>query len=377
MSGGFSLFRTKAAMPDTALTAMLDTVLTALASLWGPAFEAVSFPQVEKNIDLSYKNWDALPELFEFFKDLGWWGTIAMAIAAAVHFARKYHQRKDWAKLAELRTDQAREVMKIAEKERSKMEVAFSSGRSVPCSTLEATDQIIRLEAPDYANITDDFVGKEVQCFFRIQDPQGRTKYLFFNFMANILGVQMKEDKSRILSVSAPQEMFQGQKRTSFRLKPPAHLILDFKAWPDNFSQVAISQLPEPTFSFKYSGGAMRSFLGNLSSGGLLLEADRAQLIRSSLSMDTGKSWFIRLVVRDPSREVNLTWWVVARLVKVFENTKGRFELAFKFTSYGAGLRENRRIDWRLPRGDDGVPDISAWVFKRGVELTREGRSGD
>ncbi len=355
---------------------MLDSILNQIMALARDlAFQAVEFPRVDQNIDLSYKDWSSLPELMSFLKILGWWGSIALVIALIAHVIYKYTQRKDWAKMAELRTDQAREVLKIAEKERSKVEVAFSSGRSVPCAMVEATDQVINLEAPDYANITSEFAGKEVQCFFRIRDPQGKTKFLFFNFFANILSVQPRADNFKILSLSTPNEMYQGQKRTSYRLNPPRHMILDFKAWPDSFSQAPISQLPEPTFSFRPSGGVMRTFLSNISSGGLLLEVERNQLVRSSLPLDTGKSWFLRLVVKDPAKEENLTWWLVARLVKVFENTNARFELAFKFTAFGAGLRENRRVDWRIPRGDDGVPEISSWVFKRAVELVREGRT--
>jgi hypothetical protein len=357
---------------------MIESILHRLAALAAtPAFQAVEFPKVDRNIDLSYKDWSSMPELIDFFKELGWWGAIALVAALVAHLAYKFLQRKDWAKLAELRTDQAREVLKIAEKERSKMEVAFSSGRSVPCAMLEATDQIVRLEAPDYANITTEFAGKEVQCFFRIRDPKGKTKFLFFNFTTRILGVQPRDGNDKLLSLASPTEMFQGQKRTSYRLAPPRNLILDFKAWSDSFSQAAVSQLPEPTFSFKPSAGVMRTFLSNISSGGLLLEVERNQLIRSSLPLETGKSWFIRLVVRDPVKEENLAWWLVARLVKVFENTNGRFELAFKFTAFGAGLKENRRVDWRIPRGEDGVPEISTWVFKRAVELVREGRSTD
>jgi hypothetical protein len=340
-----------------------------------PIAEAKSFPSLGRDLDLSFQDRGAMAAFSAFAVNLCLFGGLILGGFGVVLLAKKRRRRREWLRASTLREEQAREALRAAERERSRIDAVLTGNRSIPCTLAGIGDHDLRLEAPSYANVAQDFVGRRIHCYFRIASPEADGSNLFLNFRSDITNIDSSGHGGQIITCPLPRDMYAGQKRSSLRLAPPRELILDCKTWPDTCAQIPATEFPHPGLHFGRTGYSSASHLADISATGMRIMASRKQLSFSALPVTPGKHWVIRLRVK--GRRGNRTWWLLGRILKVKENAQGRVEIVFRFARYGAALDVHQRIEWRPLPNEEGVQEIAKWVFRRNTELVRESRAED
>lgn len=346
-------------MPDFVRLAHL---LTALPQPWA----AVEY-------DLGFKDWSAMPEVWRFFRDMGLATAAALALWTVARFvAARVRQARD--RTAERIAAEALRVLRLAQDQRSKVELAMGTGKSTPCAILELNAEQLKLEAPAFAHLTPEAVGKTAECFFKISSDTRGAQWDFYRFRGPVRDLAPGRDRAKVVTLPLPGEVVPGQKRQFFRLSPPRQLVPRLAAWPESLARSSVRDLPKPQIRFTLNQEA-KVHLVNISAGGLLLDGERRALVRSGLPLEPGKGWLFFLSVMDKANDERLDWWLTAALVNVTEGARGRIELAFRLTGFANAL-EHGAPAWE-PIPEDGVAAIATWVFLSSMELVREGKNAE
>jgi hypothetical protein len=353
---------------------MSDRSGAGMAELLDLIFRLAGAPlPLAKDLDLSFKDWSALPQTWGFIKDLAYATVAAMILWGLFKIVyRKVRSRLD--DIPGRLAAEARRVLQVAMDRRSKVDVSMGTGKSAPCSILRLGDDTVTLEAPAYTKLTKDAVGKTAECFFKIPGEAGGGHWDFYRFRGEVLSLVPGQDKSKALTLTLPSAVDPGQKRRFFRLSPPRQMIPRLAAWPGKFAETKIRGLPKPNLKFKVDAES-HAHLVNISAGGLLLDVDRNHLVRSGLPQEKGDTWLFLVSVQDPANEERLDWWLQANLVNVLEGNPGRLELAFRLTGFADSLEDDAPT-WQ-PIPEEGVEVIASWVFLRSMELAREGKDAE
>jgi hypothetical protein len=211
------------------------------------------------------------------------------------------------------------------------------------------------------------FVGRDVRCFFKIKAVTRDKKVgeHFYFFIAPILDVEVMPDETKVVTLSLPSLLNQGQKREYFRYSPPKAYVIDLSVWPEEFESEKIVKMPPARCQLEGEGD-FKGYVVNLSAGGMLLELDRMYVIHSGLPLDVGKAWLIRLTLLGLNNDL-LRVWLMGRLVNVLDTNMGKFLISFRFTKFAWRSEDLPELDWRALTSD-GVPPIASWILKRSVE---------
>ena len=353
--------------------AALGTALGILAlSLLLPALaRATAFPNLNRDLDLSYSAQGAGENLALFLMNLGLAGGVPLGAVWAFTRLRRRNQAREWEESARERADETRAILVRVERERIKVDMALTANRLVPCTLLEVGGAEIVLEVPDYAKVGDSFIGREVRCYFRIADKEAPDAPANYNFPTRMTAQETGPRGERAFRATLPTDLYVGQKRASFRLTPAPDLILDGKAWPGSLAAKPVCDLRQPSLHFGRGGVSTVTKLLDLSGAGMRVVSTSKQLAFSPLEPRVGANWLFSLRVK--GRRKTHTWWVVGRVVKTMERGKNQVELAFRFSQYATAMDQWGRIQWQPILQEEGVQAIATWVFKRHTDLVRQG----
>lgn len=338
--------------------------LSSLFSLFASLFRTQSF---SADVDLSFKYWNNLPKFYSFL-EYCLYGALAFLAVVGGYKLSVFFLNKRRSKAVEIRGEDLVEILRVADRERSRFDMVIGNVKPIPCGLRDFDNEQMKLEAPSFIKLSRKFIGRDVRCFFRIRSVSRDKKKgdSFFFFAAPILDVEVRSDETKVITLSLPNLLSPGQKREYFRYSPPKSYVIDFSAWPEELESEKIVKLPPARCQLEGEGD-FKGYVNNISAGGMLVELDRMYAVRSGLPLDVGKGWLIRLTLLGLNNDL-LRVWFVGRLVNVLDTGVGKFQIAFRFSKYAWRTEEQAAFDWRSLTAD-GVPPIATWILKRSVEV--------
>jgi len=265
----------------------------------------------------------------------------------------------------------------LAERSKIEMQAAGRGGTTVNASLLEALGDRLRLEITARVSVTQSWLERVFDCFFRLQNPRNRNQLLFYTFQTRVLGVKKMADGTVLLDTSLPEKVVLQQKRVHLRLEPPGQLVLGLAVWPDQLRPDG-----EPEGAFRTWGkpplvslpGGKENLLRlvNLSASGLRLEARAAGRRATGMDFEIGQHYMLLMDLYDPEAEKKRQFWLRVMVRNRYEEFETRdLHVGLRVASVGERLPDQEEIAWRAAPAD-GLPALENWVVRRHIELFRE-----
>lgn len=272
-------------------------------------------------------------------------------------------------------------ILNQALRHRSRIDASFhpiDTARLVlACALEEVRQDRISLELPAGIETSNNWIGRELVCFFRIPGEHGRP--FFYKFIAPIIGARRFGD-IHYLDLAMPDHVELGQKRRHMRLDIPKNDVVDFRIWPgvDDQSppcEADLDQWPEPLAIYRQDMDSQVSVL-DLSGGGIRLEYDPRQFPNLNTFLRRYTTLFMRLELIPMAPRLPSVYYMSARLRTKQENFEtGSLMLGYEFVECGQA-QATGDINWLTIDPDHGVEDLVTWIFKRHLELYREREIG-
>lgn len=274
-----------------------------------------------------------------------------------------------------------RELIERAIDERSRLDLRFMpaepSRRSMACSLVDFIGDTLIIEPPAYVEVKADWMGRTVECFFRLTTPKGQT--LFYTFDATILGLNTMGDKSLRLDLTAPATMRLEQKRSFLRLDPPQQYFLGLALWQDGWETSTpppshIKSWGRPPLVFMPDKSHNPVSVSNISGSGLRLAVRHDAVRETRLAPHVGGRVIILLDLLDPELNAKKRFWLRCRVQNLHEEFNTRdLEIGLQIIASGRPVHEldPYELAWQ-PVGEDGVEPLAIWVMRRHLELYRE-----
>ncbi|UZP68202.1 hypothetical protein N1030_04275 [Desulfovibrio mangrovi] len=263
---------------------------------------------------------------------------------------------------------------------RSKMELQFHSEsnrrRSTFCSLYEMSADTVTMECSTLKNISRNWLGKYVDCYFRIQDEHHNP--LHYMFTSPIIGIRPVGNDICHLNLAMPNKLELKQKRAALRVDPPDQYIMGIALWPEKLLSDATHDM-----NFKNWGKPVLSYipgkraeirLVNVSAGGLKLHVKRQNAKECGLSFNIGDRLFVLLDLWEPEAGQRNRYWLLCRLQMPYIDFETRdVDLGLQFMRRAEIVdNSNGELFWLSPLRDNEVDEIGNWAMKRHLELYRE-----
>ena len=281
----------------------------------------------------------------------------------------------------EFSTTKASEILEIlttALDQRSKLEMAFSHEspqKTAFCSLNDIQKNSLILEFPPYLNPTNQWVGKEVICYFKII---GKTQIIFYHFKSKILEIDRSEPNIVKGILTLPERLNLQQKRNHYRLEVPPGFVQKLLVWKARYTQkhalsTKVSSWGEALFSIDPQSSAPIE-LQDISGGGLRLKIPRTTIKNSEFDQESDKNFFIQIDLWDPEEQKTNTYWLFARARNIFEDyTSKDLQIGLQFVGQGKPQTDDpQNLTWKKVDLEEGVEEITTWVFRRHVEIHRK-----
>jgi hypothetical protein len=333
-----------------------------------------------EDVKYTFGDWGLVPGMIAVITT-----TLVAAIAVAlfgfwlnriISGRRPEHKPSNWI----TNDNEVRNVLENALAQRAKMELSFvqsATGVSVDCSFIEMSAQALLLEAPGHLQISEDWIGRRVNCMFGLLISKQSGMVRFHVFESEILGVKRTGSDFIHLSVALPDKLIVQQKRGHLRVEPPSKCILGMALWPeildDAYSPETRIKKWGPPLA-KYIRGETNPIRAvNFSAGGLRLELDPEVVRASDSNFEIGEHYFLLVDLLEPKNGEKKRFWLHLKVRNRYEDyhTK-KLGVGFQIISR-AELKDKEKglIEWRdVPR--DGLDSLGNWTVQRHLELFRE-----
>jgi hypothetical protein len=279
--------------------------------------------------------------------------------------------------------DKIQEILEVALEQRSKFELRFLptdyTRRAAACALLDIGAETLTLEPPTYVEAGQNWVDREIECFFRINEERGQV--FFYRFTSTIQAVSYAPQDIARVEVEFPKLLHNHQKRGFLRISPPAHLFMGVAIWlerslPQNergAPAADLSRWSKPLFTYIPDKKSNPVQVKNISAGGLRLGIERSAVKGRDIEMRLSDRIVILLDLYDPDTERKKRFWLRCRVQNFQEDFDTKdLEIGLQFVGVGR-LEENgeKRVIW-FDVGEDGIEPMAVWVMQRHLELFRE-----
>lgn len=266
-------------------------------------------------------------------------------------------------------------ILQQALMHRSRMDMSFHSidevRKTVSCTLHDISDEEIVLEMPVGITPSEFWQDRVMDCFFRIPQP-GKGPY-FYRFSTSVLRT-FRDGGIGYLVLTMPRKVELGQKRRHLRLEVPPADIRDFRIWaPEDGTcpfDTEEEAWPAPLAVYASDGAGMRVM--DISGGGIKLFFDPEQYQGLEEFVARNPVLFMRLELTPVAGTEYPPYYIAARLrTSVRDVNSGALLLGYEFVE--CHDRKATTLDWIRIEPRQGVDDLVNWVFKRHLELYREG----
>jgi hypothetical protein len=274
-----------------------------------------------------------------------------------------------------IRTD-----LKNAMDQRSKMELQFHSEtdkrRSTFCILYDLGADSVTMECSSLKNISSNWLGKTVDCYFRMQDEKRTPQH--YMFTSSIIGIRPVGNEICHLNLSVPEKLEMKQKRAALRVDPPEQYIMGIALWPEKLLADAKHDMNfknwgKPVLSF-IPGKRAQVRLVNISAGGVKLHIKRHDAKECGLSFNIGDRIFILLDLWEPETGTRTRYWLLCRLQMPYVDFETRdVDLGLQFIQRAEAVENaHGELYWLPPLRGNEVDEIGNWAMRRHLELYRE-----
>lgn len=265
--------------------------------------------------------------------------------------------------------------------QRSKFEVQFHSKdekrRSTFCSPLDFSNDTLTLEAAGLKNISKHWVGRNIDCFFRVQDE--KHNYTYYTFTGPIAGLRPVSSEICHVYLKTPEKLERKQRRAALRVDPPEQYILGLALWEGK----ELSGRDEYDMNIKHWGKPALAFipgkknqlsLDNISAGGIKITVKRKHAKECALPFTIGDLLMVLLDLWEPETGERMRFWVACRVRNPFIDFETHdVEVGLQFIDQ-LQLQENSQYKLeKIPQTMRfEVEEIGNWAMHRHLEIYRE-----
>lgn len=340
---------------------------------------AVDRPYLE-SVKQTFGDWGIVPEMIAIILVTVLAATLVGALGYALNSMIK--KRKPQLKPSNWITDknEIRRSLEAAMAQRIKIEMSFAqsaTGAATACTLTDVTEQALTLEAPGHLNISEDWIGRRVNCMFGLLVSKQSGMIRFHVFESDILALKRTGQDAVEISLEPPDKLIMRQKRVHLRVEPPAHCILGMALWPER-----LDEMHRPETNLKRWGKPMAKYISgeknliravNFSASGLRLELDPELLRTTQSAFEICEHYFLLVDLFEPQADKKMRFWLSVKVKNRYEDFLTR-KLGVGFQIVGrAELNETEKstITWHEV-SPDGLDSLGNWTVQRHLELFRE-----
>ena len=257
--------------------------------------------------------------------------------------------------------------------QRAKLKLEFdtrvTSLKDITATLIDYDAASLTLEVSALKGASNNWIGAEVACFFRIRDREARGREQFLTFDARIRGVEQRPSGMVHFILDLPETAKSAQLRRSVRVSVDPRKVPVLKFWRELPSGVIVADT-KPLINSE-TDAARGLKVDNFSANGMRLLVPNALMTEALPEQRKGEHFSFHFQAVAEPGSPPATFWVNAVLRNIFNDThKGETALGFEFISEGF-IDEGRRLVWR-PLKFDEVGGLGKFVFKWNLDLYRE-----
>ncbi len=345
-----------------------------------PSFDRPFLNEIKDSFFRLWHNPDALPYLLATFL------AIFFVILVGILYNQLVRRRQYRSVLPPgwyVDADKIREILEIALDQRSKFELRFlptdHSRRATACTLLDIGVETLLLEPPAYVEAGQHWMGREIECFFRVNEDRGQIS--FYRFTSTVQSVSYSPQGLAQVELEFPKLLHNHQKRGFLRISPPVHLFMGVAIWLErNLPQdergaptADLSQWGRPLFTYIPDKQGNPVQVNNISAGGLRLGIQRSAVKGRDIKLRISDRIVVLLDLYDPEIERKQRFWLRGRVQNFQEDFETRdLEIGLQFVGVGRLAEDGeKRVTWH-DVGEDGIESLAVWVMQRHLELFRE-----
>jgi hypothetical protein len=273
-----------------------------------------------------------------------------------------------------------RRIFQEVQGQRAKIELSFAHqglrSTSTSCSLEGFSDEALALEASGFITVTEDWIGRKVECSFGLLVSKHSEMMRFHVFESEIIGVRSPDRGPTQIVLSFPDKLVLQQKRFHLRVEPPARYILGLALWPEKSDSLGrreerLKNWGKPKIVYNSAETSPVRAI-NVSAGGLRLGFLPEAVRDTGLTFDIGERYFILIDLFEPESDRKLRFWLAARVRNRYEDFQSkRLSVGFQITGLGRPDESGRNIEWSEV-SDQGLELLGNWTIKRHLEMYRK-----
>jgi hypothetical protein len=279
--------------------------------------------------------------------------------------------------------DKIRETFLFALRRRSKIRLTFSrdatAGAFTDAALTEVYSDSLVLELSATVRANRGWIGKLVECDFRLRQDPATEQWHFYNFVAEIRDVRVVPEQYALVTLSLPSRLEMEQKRAFLRVEPPRADVRELDAWPESHLRTEPRRPDDPqTWGRPHlsltEATAPDMTVENLSGGGMRLFLRGEALRAASAMLTPGLRIYLSLRLAErqaPDGTVLFRLSCQVQNVYASETPDGGKAFGLRFMGHAEPAPENPgRLEWKAPQGG-GVPGVDDWAYAKHLDMYR------
>jgi hypothetical protein len=313
---------------------------------------------------------------------LGFFGTFALFIVFGMVVDIDFRKKTEEQPLTWI-VDQAAimDILRQAVRQRSKIRISFQredkNAKSTDATLVEASELGLVLDLTSLSTLNHHWVGKRIDCDFRLRPDPKQELQVFYNFTVAIANLSKTPEEYIRLNTLLPVRLEQEQKRAFLRIEPPTKLIRGLSFWRED--QVRAHGRPSDPNSwgtpalFLDPDAPDQLDLKDISAGGMRLDIKPETFKAVRRAFETAGRYFVILDIADPDTAGTLRFHLLARIQNSYASDEAAGSRAFgiRFLANGSPTDDPPHLlSWK-PSAGSGIRDLDDWVFNRHLDLYR------
>jgi hypothetical protein len=237
----------------------------------------------------------------------------------------------------------------------------------------------LTVEANGIEHLSDDWIGREVDIFFRVNID---GDFIYYTFQSKIDGIHFPMKGLCHITITIPELLENRQKRAFLRIRPPDEFFKGSAIWhglslPEGETLADLGKWNRPGLLLLPRRLEQFQIL-NISAGGMRLRVPHAVVREKDIRINSVEQIIIMLDLLEPEPNKLLRFWIQCRIQSVwFEHPSRDLYVGIQFMAWGRpreypGGGAHSEIEWlRLPHSNEVEP-IGNWIMRRHMELFRE-----
>lgn len=274
------------------------------------------------------------------------------------------------------------ELLDAAVVQRSKIRVSFQRdmgrARSTDSTIVESGKDGIVLEMSSVRVINEKWIGRTLECSFRLRLPENPKVMSNFNFLAEIVSYEEMEENVVLVRLSRPLRLELNQNRQHLRVEPPERFVRGIQLWTEDAVKRGGKPHDPDTWGaplFKTLASGERGLkLENISGGGIRVEIAPNVLRSTEHSFALNQQFFCTLTLMDFDESTLNTHYFLCKLVKCYDDCESRSQLSLGLIFTEQGIPQQPPLvglAWRGVSRDLGIQAMDDWAYELHLELYR------